>query len=123
MSVSQCNVVTFTHQLEENILEYTLEDGTTLLMAAAFSGCVSIAKSLVQIASSKTWERSYIDAVGFHGLNALMIAASRGHSDIIRVLVSEGGTEINARHKFASTTSLHMVLRRMTSFFQPSRLC
>lgn len=102
-AVLTCNVLKFNDliQRDEMLLHVMTDDGITLLMAAAYSGCESILMSLL------TEDIHDIDAVALNGLNALMIASSLGYIDIIRHLVKHGA-DINAKHKFAYSTALHM---------------
>jgi ankyrin repeat protein len=122
--------------LRSAIVDATHDDGTTLLMTAAYSGCIPILETLLYalIEDAETLDslrneasgRPYADHVrskgrhfaegvgGFdvdgtaaHGATALMVAASRGHSDAVWLLAAHGA-HVNTKHRFASTTPLHM---------------
>jgi ankyrin repeat protein len=101
------------------------QGSTTLLMASSYLGCADIvAKLLDHLLEDPEFD---VDEVGSHGVTALMAAAAGadikrdnsherdskddsvcGHCEVIRILVQNGGANINYKHKFASTTALHM---------------
>jgi len=80
-----------------------LEDGTTLLLIASYVGCLDVVSMLLEEEIGAD-----VELVGANGVTALMAAAGAGHVDIIKLLVTEGNAIVNAKHKFASTTALHM---------------
>lgn len=103
--VARCDLDSFRRSFNDpdNFLrDFELNDGTSLLMAAAFSGCKPIIETILSMDDDVD-----IDQVGAHGMTALMIAASKGHRDCVRLLVDHGAA-INKQHKFAGTTPLHM---------------
>lgn len=73
----------------------------TPLMVAVYFGCIDAVKTL-------TSEGADVNLCGRHGMNAVMIAASLGRDIAIETLVESGRADVNARHKFAGTTALHM---------------
>jgi ankyrin repeat protein len=96
---------------------------TTLLMGAAYMGCVDIVAFLLDEFGDDP--EVDVDEVGTHGVTALMVAATASadtsiptasqkdqavcpHCEIIRMFVTKGAADINFKHKFAQTTALHM---------------
>lgn len=116
-SVLTCNEESFRSIIErealdsESLLQQIAEDGTTLLMATAASGCQSILQILLGLLDleSGVEHQEYIEAMAFHGMNALMIASAAGHADVVKTLVDVGHANVNAVHKFSATSALHMV--------------
>ena len=94
---------------------YAADDGTTLLMAASFSGCQSIVDLiLTMLIAAEDHDplvdtTEYIEKVGSHGMNALMIAAAVGSDGVVSSIFTIGHANINATHKFTASTALHMV--------------
>ena len=94
---------------------HTADDGTTLLMAASFSGCQSIVDLILTMLGAAEdddpiFDRTeYIEKMGSHGMNALMIAAAVGSDGVVSSILSVGHANINATHKFTASTALHMV--------------
>lgn len=72
----------------------------TPVMVASYVGC-SAALSLLAA------EGADLQLFARSGMNALMIAATVGHRHVIEALV-RSGADVNARHRFAGTTALHM---------------
>eukprot|EP01035_Chromulina_nebulosa_P030241 gene30241-40186_t len=93
---------------------YAADDGTTLLMAASFSGCQSIVDLiLTMLIAAEDHDplvdtTEYIEKVGSHGMNALMIAAAVGSDGVVSSILTIGHANINATHKFTVSTALHM---------------
>jgi ankyrin repeat protein len=83
------------------LINQPLHDGTTPLIAAAYSGCNVIVDILIA-------EDVDVEVVGEHGLNALATAALRGHASTVTLLVLKGHANLSFKHKFVGTTSLHM---------------
>ena len=75
-------------------------DGMTLLGLAAFCGQEPVARVLVA-------NRVNLEATDSHGKVALHIAASKGHEQIVKLLL-ENGAEVGAIHSETKWTSLHM---------------
>lgn len=78
-----------------------LEDGTTLLVVAAYSGCLNVVILLIN-------EGANVELAGANGVTPLMAAAGSGHAHVIEVLVKSGHASVHIKHKFSSTTALHM---------------
>jgi ankyrin repeat protein len=57
-------------------------DGTTLLMTATYANCSDIVQMILF-----DYEYDGLDNVASHGLNALMIAASMGHTAVLSLLI------------------------------------
>ena len=81
------------------------EDGTTVLIAAAFQGCIDIVEKVLRGADAGDVD---VDATAANGATAVMTAAAQGHVDVMRLLVTTGKAQVNAKHKFAGNTALHM---------------
>ena len=148
-SIIRCNVKQFKDLISEigpEIYTWRLSafssnvdgsgDGSTLLMSAAYTGCLEIVSLILDHIKSE--DVIDVDEEGLNGVTALMIAASASppsttkstkskhqldstgvqtsdnnklicrQCEIIQLLVKKGGADINKKHKFAGTTALHM---------------
>lgn len=101
-SVMYCKGEQFLDLYDTGIdLESSAADGsTTPLITAAYSGCLPIVSLLIS-------EDVNVDAVGQHGMNALMVSSSVGNAEAVGILLEDGGADVNAKHKFAGSTALH----------------
>ena len=99
---AQCKVSNLRDALSEGSSDPDegLPDGTTPLIAAAAVGCTTAIKLLLE-------EGADPERTALHGMNAVMIASSRGHVSALYALV-RGGAQLSATHKFAGTSALHM---------------
>jgi ankyrin len=111
-AADQCDSEAFIDivQKEDVRLDTTAIDGTTPLITASYSGCLSIIDFILaqKLLHESTDNEVDVEAVGLHGANALMAAAARGHADAVGLLILKGGANVNATHRFAGTTALHM---------------
>lgn len=103
--VLNCDVEKFDVMLRQNedLIYSRSDDGTTLLIAAAYTGCERIVDIILRICDGEMIEES-----AANGMTALMTAASRGFHRIVQMLLSNGHADVNSIHKFAGTTALHM---------------
>ena len=120
-----CNEQKFRSLMQSKIAEisifqdgsYSADDGTNLLMAAAFAGCQSIVDLLLTMLNAAEDQdlmvdmTAFVEQIGSHGMNALMIAAAVGSDGVVSSLLTVGHANINATHKFTASTALHMVRR------------
>jgi ankyrin repeat protein len=90
----------FITNIEDISVDLTADNGMTLLSLATSYNCTEIVSLLLEYEAD-------VELTGSNGLTPLMIAASKGHTNIIDLLVLGGGANVNAIHKFASSTSLH----------------
>ena len=81
-------------------LDVAAQDGSsTPLITASFAGCLPIVGLLIS-------EGVDVNAVGQHGMTALMVAAAVGNEEVVEALL-EGGADVLMTHKFAGSTALH----------------
>jgi ankyrin repeat protein len=87
---------------EGNIhVDYSSDDGITILIIASSQGCLEIVEFLIS-------EGADVEAVGLNGVSSLMAAAANDHDQVIETLVVKGHADINGnKHKFAATSPLH----------------
>jgi ankyrin repeat protein len=104
-AILHCDVKAFEKILleREDLVYHRSSDGTTLLIAAAYSGCEAIVDALLT-----RYDVELVDEAAANGMTALMTAASRSFPNIVRLLLSKGHADANYPHKFAGTTALHM---------------
>lgn len=101
---------------------YAADDGTTLLMAASYAGCQSVVDLLLTMLTTADDQdplvdmTAFVEQMGSHGMNALMIASAVGSDGVVSSLLTVGHANINATHKFTASTALHMV-RPLCSFY------
>lgn len=83
-----------------NIVEKRNDEGGTLLMEAAWYNKPSIAKALID-------DGSDVDAVDGSKSNAYHYSASKGHQDVLNVLINRDVTNINSIDELCRT-ALHL---------------
>ena len=86
---------------DEALIDAPADDGTTPLITASFKGCLPVVIALTE-------EGADVEAVGMHGMTALMAAAASGHTKVVQKLIKKGGAKVNRQHRFAGSTALHM---------------
>jgi outer membrane protein assembly factor BamB len=77
-------------------------DADEALFAAARSGDVAAVRARLDSGASP-------NAANRHGTTVLMMAADRGHADVVRLLV-ERGADVNARDRFFGSSPLELAL-------------
>eukprot|EP00616_Rhizochromulina_sp_CCMP1243_P007371 CAMPEP_0118995290 /NCGR_PEP_ID=MMETSP1173-20130426/58222_1 /TAXON_ID=1034831 /ORGANISM="Rhizochromulina marina cf, Strain CCMP1243" /LENGTH=256 /DNA_ID=CAMNT_0006946627 /DNA_START=27 /DNA_END=794 /DNA_ORIENTATION=- len=82
------------------LVDTSLPDGTTALVAASLVGCEEAVRILLA-------EGADVEVTPSHGATPLMVAAMAGYPRVVRVL-AQHGANVTARHRFAGSTSLHL---------------
>ena len=85
--------------------EEVLADGTNVLLVATFVNCLHIVRAALD-AAEEAGGQDLLEYTALNGMTPLMVAAARGHVDVLLELARRGAL-LSAKHKFGGNSPLH----------------